>query len=158
MKNKTDLFLGLAILIFCAVMGQQISIIQDTASDRLFNPYTMPKWINITLSILASIMVIKSFFGEKNEKAWMPRAIVFRVASFSLLVILYILAFIYIGEWAYNMYMPMGTAFAFTTFLFLSFAQFICGYRKFIQIVGISTVYTAVCYVVFGYLFNVPLP
>ena len=158
MKNKTDLVIGIVILIFCAVMGYQISLIPENISDRLFNPYTLPTMVNYSLAFLASVLILKSLWVKKSDSIWPDAQVMRRVLLMSIFIGAYTLGFIYLGDYAYKSLWPMGSAFSIATFLFLCLAQVACGYRRVLQIVIISFLYTVICYVTFGLFFNVPLP
>ena len=43
MKNKTDFFIGLALLAFCCVMGYQIHLIPEPAALDFFSAGSFPK-------------------------------------------------------------------------------------------------------------------
>lgn len=158
MKNKTDFAIGIIILIFCAVMGHQISLIPENTSDRFFNPYTLPILVTSSLAVLASILILKSLWYTENNSTWPEASIMKRIISMSALIIAYVFTFIHLGDYAYNALWPMGSVFAITTFLFLCFAQASCGQRNALRIIIISFIYTLMCYLAFGLFFNVPLP
>lgn len=158
MKNKTDVVVGIILLTFCAVMGQQISLIPENTSDRFFNPYTLPMAITFLLAILSSILILKSFWSKKSDSTWPEASVMKRIISMSALILFYVFSFIYLGDYAYNALWPMGTVFGMTTFLFLCLAQVNCGQRNILHIISISFIYTLMCYFAFGLFFNVPLP
>ena len=49
MKNKTDFFIGLALLAFCCVMGYQIHLIPEPAALDFFSAGSFPMGVTIAL-------------------------------------------------------------------------------------------------------------
>ena len=52
MKNKTDFFIGLALLAFCCVMGYQIHLIPEPAALDFFSAGSFPTGVTIALALL----------------------------------------------------------------------------------------------------------
>ena len=53
MKNKTDFFIGLALLAFCCVMGYQIHLIPEPAALDFFSAGSFPTGVTIALALLS---------------------------------------------------------------------------------------------------------
>ena len=71
---------------------------------------------------------------------------------------IYVIGFIFLGEYAYDAEWPEGTGFVISTLVFLSGAQVLTGYRNPFYISLISAGISAFLYAVFAIFFKVPLP
>ena len=159
MKNKTDLFIGLALLVFCGVMAHQMCLLPEPAGNDFFTAGSFPTGVTAALALLSLLLVFRSLRSAPDGAAcWPEREIFVRIALMGIWILLYVIGFIMIGDMAYDAEWPEGTGFTLSTLAFLVGAQFITGYRNIFKIVLISIAIAAFLYVVFAMLFKVPLP
>ena len=152
MKNKTDFFIALALLVICAVAWQQIRLLPESASAEFFRPASFPTGVTALLAVLACILLVRSFL-VRGRAAWPERPVLLK-----LLVLGYVAGFVRLGEYAYDALWPGGTGFCSATLVFLVLAQVLTGCRSPWRILLIAGLMTAFLYLVFALLFNVPLP
>lgn len=153
MKNKTDFFIALALLVICAVAWQQIRLLPESASAEFFRPASFPTGVTVLLAVLACILLVRSFL-VRGRASWPERPVLLMI----LLVLGYVAGFVGLGEYAYDALWPGGTGFCSATLVFLVLAQVLTGYRSPWRILLIAGLMTAFLYLVFALLFNVPLP
>ena len=157
MKNKTDFFIALALLVICAVAWQQIRLLPESASAEFFRPASFPTGVTVLLAVLACILLVRSFL-VRGRAAWPERPVLLKVLLMILLVLGYVAGFVGHGEYAYDALWPGGTGFCSATLIFLVLAQVLTGCRGPWRILLIAGLMTAFLYLVFALLFNVPLP
>ena len=73
-------------------------------------------------------------------------------------ILAYVVGFVFLGEYAYDMEWPEGTGFVISTLIFISGAQFLVGYRNPLRTGLVAAGISAFLYVVFAIFFKVPLP
>lgn len=157
MKNKTDCCIAVALLLFCGAMAYQISLLPEPAGLDFFSAGSFPTGVTILLALLSLALLVRSFMG-KGETRWPERPVLVRVLGMAALILAYVVFFVFFGEYAYDALLPAGTGFSTATFLFLAAAQFLTGYRNPLRIALIAAAVTGALYVIFGLLFQVPLP
>lgn len=157
MRNKTDFCIAIALLLFCGAIGHQISLLPEPAGLDFFSAGSFPTGVTLLLALLSLALLARSFTG-KDASRWPERAVLVRVLGMAALILAYVVFFVYFGEYAYDALLPAGTGFSVATFLFLSAAQFLTGYRRPLRIALIAAAITGALYVVFGLFFQVPLP
>lgn len=157
MKNKTDFFFGLALIVFCIAMGHQLYLLPPSLSNDFFTATSFPKGILGILFTLSVILLIVSIRQNKSSSTWPEPPVMKRIILMSLLIFVYVATFIWLGNIAYDALWPTGTSFAITTFIFLICAQYISNHRVLIQNTIVSASMTVVCYIVFVFFFKVPL-
>ena len=149
MKNKTDFFIGLALLAFCCVMGYQIHLIPEPAAMG----------VTIALALLSLVLVARAVLGRDESAAcWPERKLAVKIGLMAAWILIYVIGFIFLGEYAYDAEWPEGTGFVISTLVFLSGAQVLTGYRNPFYISLISAGISAFLYAVFAIFFKVPLP
>ena len=149
MKNKTDFFIGLALLAFCCVMGYQIHLIPEPAALDFFS----------ALALLSLVLVARAVLGRDESAAcWPERKLAVKIGLMAAWILIYVIGFIFLGEYAYDAEWPEGTGFVISTLVFLSGAQVLTGYRNPFYISLISAGISAFLYAVFAIFFKVPLP
>lgn len=158
MQNKTDFFIGLAILIFCTVMFQQISLIPDSQGIDVITPKTFPFGITCALSIFSLLFIISAFKKNNKQNVWPEKYILKHIFYMALAIIGYVGIFIYLEDISIQNDWPVGIVFSGTTFFFLCISQIITGYKKLFQITAISFGCTLFFYIIFVHFFKVPLP
>lgn len=160
MKNKTDFFIGLTLFIFCGVMGHQIYILPEPAAQDLFTAGSFPAGVTIALGLLSIILIARAMFDKEgiNVHYWPERIIFIKIFMMGVWILAYVIGFIFVGEYAYDMEWPDGSGFVLSTLVFLTGAQFLTGYRNPFNILLISCAISAFLYVVFAIFFKVPLP
>ena len=72
MKNKTDFFIGLALLAFCCVMGYQIHLIPEPAALDFFSAGSFPTGVTIALALLSLVLVARAVLGKDESAACWP--------------------------------------------------------------------------------------
>lgn len=152
MKNKTDFFIALALLVICAVAWQQIRLLPESASAEFFRPASFPTGVTVLLAVLACILLVRSFLVRGRARGRAPGA----ADDFAGARLCGGLC--RLGEYAYDALWPGGTGFCSATLVFLVLAQVLTGYRSPWRILLIAGLMTAFLYLVFALLFNVPLP
>lgn len=160
MKNKTDFFIGLTLLVFSCVMGHQILLLPESATIDFFTAGSFPTGITILLALLSLVLMVKAVLNppEAGMSYWPEKIILVRVTLIGIWILCYVTGFILIGEYAYNAQWPDGSGFVLSTFLFLTGAEFLAGYRSLMKILLIATGISIFLYVVFAVFFKVPLP
>ena len=159
MKNKTDFFIGLALLTFCCVMGYQIHLIPEPAALDFFSAGSFPTGITVALALLSLILLWRAISGKDESTAcWPEKGLAVKVALMAAWILAYVVGFIFLGGYAYDAEWPEGTGFVISTLIFISGAQVLTGYRNPLYIFLISAGISAFLYVVFAIFFKVPLP
>lgn len=159
MKNKTDFFIGLALLAFCCVMGYQIHLIPEPAALDFFSAGSFPTGVTIALALLSLVLVARAVLGKDESAAcWPERKLAVKIGLMAAWILIYVIGFIFLGEYAYDAEWPEGTGFVISTLFFLSGAQVLTGYRNPSYIFLISAGISAFLYAVFAIFFKVPLP
>ena len=159
MKYKTDFFIGLALLAFCCVMGYQIHLIPEPAALDFFSAGSFPMGVTIALALLSLVLVARAVLGRDESAAcWPERKLAVKIGLMAAWILIYVIGFIFLGEYAYDAEWPEGTGFVISTLVFLSGAQVLTGYRNPFYISLISAGISAFLYAVFAIFFKVPLP
>lgn len=105
MKNKTDFFIALALLVICAVAWQQIRLLPESASAEFFRPASFPTGVTVLLAVLACILLVRSFL-VRGRASWPERPVLLKVLLMILLVLGYVAGFVGLGEYAYDALWP----------------------------------------------------
>ena len=158
MTNKTDFFIGRALLVFCCVMGYQIHLIPKAAAIDFFAAGSFPSGVTAALGLLSIILVIRALRSKDSTACWPEKTLFLKVVAMGFWIFAYVIGFIFIGEYAYDAEWPEGSGFVISTLLFPSGAQFLTGYRNPFKILLIAAGISAFLYVVFAIFFKVPLP
>lgn len=158
MKNKTDFFIGLALLVFCCVMAHQIYLIPESASKDVFTAESFPIGITAALALLSLVLMGRAAFGREAGSCWPEKALFTKIALMGAWILAYVVGFVFLGEYAYDMEWPEGTGFVISTLIFISGAQFLVGYRNPFRTGLVAAGISAFLYVVFAIFFKVPLP
>lgn len=158
MKNKTDFSIGIGLLLFCAVMFQQIMMLPAPSGSEAFSARSFPLGVNIFLFILSAVLVLTSFRKQSVSSEWPERFVLIKIGQMALSIFLYVMLFIFVGEVSIQNSWPIGTVFSCTTIVFLIFAQLITGYRNMRKIGLIAAITTVLFYFIFVHFFKVPLP
>lgn len=158
MNNKTDFSIGIGILLLCAVMFRQIMLLPPPEGSELFSTRSFPLGITIFLSILSVLLIFSSFKKQAAASAWPESAILSKIGLMALAIFLYVMAFMFIGEFSIQHAWPAGAVFIAATTVFLSAAQLVTGYRNLAKISLISVTATISFYFIFVHFFKVPLP
>lgn len=64
MKNKTDFFIGLALLAFCASWDTRIHLIPEPAAVDFFCGGFVPEGVTIALALLRLVLVARARLGQ----------------------------------------------------------------------------------------------
>ena len=158
MKNKTDFFIGLALLVICCVMAHQIYLIPESASNDAFTAASFPTGITVALALLSLILMGRAAFGKEAAACWPEKTLFIKIALMGIWILAYVVGFIFLGEYAYDMEWPEGTGFTISTLIFISGALLLTGYRNPLKIGLISAGISAFLFAVFAIFFKVPLP
>jgi len=158
MNNKTDFSIGMGILLLCAVMFQQIMLLPPPEGSEPFSARSFPLGITIFLSILSILLICSSFKKQAAASAWPESAILAKIGLMALAIFLYVMAFMFIGEFSIQHAWPVGVVFIASTIVFLFAAQFVTGYRNIAKISLISVTASVLFYFIFVHFFKVPLP
>ncbi len=158
MNNKTDFSIGMGILLLCAVMFQQIMLLPPPEGSELFSARSFPLGITIFLSILSILLICSSFKKQAAASAWPESAILAKIGLMALAIFLYVMAFMFIGEFSIQHAWPVGVVFIASTIVFLFAAQLVTGYRNIAKISLISVTASVLFYFIFVHFFKVPLP
>lgn len=158
MKNKTDFFIGLTLLVFCCVMAHQIYLIPESASNDVFTAESFPIGLTAALALLSLILMGRAAFGKEAAPCWPPKALFIKIALMGAWILAYVVGFVFLGGYAYDMEWPQGAGFVISTLIFLTGAQVLVGYRNPLKIGLIASGISAFLYVVFAIFFKVPLP
>lgn len=158
MNNKTDFSIGIGILLLCAVMFRQIMLLPPPEGSELFSARSFPLGITIFLSILSVLLIFSSYKKQAAASAWPESAILSKIGLMALAIFLYVMAFMFIGEFSIQRAWPAGAVFIAATTVFLSAAQLVTGYRNLAKISLISVTATISFYFIFVHFFKVPLP
>lgn len=158
MNNKTDFSIGMGILLLCAVMFQQIMLLPPPEGSEPFSARSFPLGITIFLSILSILLICSSFKKQAAASAWPESAILAKIGLMALAIFLYVMAFMFIGEFSIQHAWPVGVVFIASTIVFLFAAQLVTGYRNIAKISLISVTASVLFYFIFVHFFKVPLP
>lgn len=158
MNNKTDFSIGMGILLLCAVMFQQIMLLPPPEGSEPFSARSFPLGITIFLSILSILLICSSFKKQAAASAWPESAILAKIGLMVLAIFLYVMAFMFIGEFSIQHAWPVGVVFIASTIVFLFAAQLVTGYRNIAKISLISVTASVLFYFIFVHFFKVPLP
>lgn len=157
MNNKTDFSIGMGILLLCAVMFQQIMLLPPPEGSEPFSARSFPLGITIFLSILSILLICSSFKKQAAASAWPESAILAKIGLMALAIFLYVMAFMFIGEFSIQHAWPVGVVFIASTIVFLFAAQLVTGYRNIAKISLISVTASVLFYFIFVHFFKVPL-
>ena len=158
MNNKTDFSIGMGILLLCAVMFQQIMLLPPPEGSEPFSARSFPLGITIFLSILSILLICSSFQKQAAASAWPESTILAKIGLMALAIFLYVMAFMFIGEFSIQHAWPVGVVFITSTIVFLFAAQLVTGYRNIAKISLISVTASVLFYFIFVHFFKVPLP
>lgn len=158
MNNKTDFSIGMGILLLCAVMFQQIMLLPPPEGSEPFSARSFPLGITIFLSILSILLICSSFKKQAAASAWPESTILAKIGLMALAIFLYVMAFMFIGEFSIQHAWPVGVVFIASTIVFLFAAQLVTGYRNIAKISLISITASVLFYFIFVHFFKVPLP
>ncbi len=158
MNNKTDFSIGMGILLLCAVMFQQIMLLPPPEGSEPFSARSFPLGITIFLSILSILLICSSFKKQAVASAWPESAILAKIGLMALAIFLYVMVFMFIGEFSIQHAWPVGVVFIASTIVFLFAAQLVTGYRNIAKISLISVTASVLFYFIFVHFFKVPLP
>ena len=158
MNNKTDFSIGMGILLLCAVMFQQIMLLPPPEGSEPFSARSFPLGITIFLSILSILLICSSFKKQAAASAWPESAILAKIGLMALAIFLYVMAFMFRGEFSIQHAWPVGVVFIASTIVFLFAAQLVTGYRNIAKISLISVTASVLFYFIFVHFFKVPLP
>lgn len=81
-----------------------------------------------------------------------------KIGLMALAIFLYVMAFMFIGEFSIQHAWPVGVVFIASTIVFLFAAQLVTGYRNIAKISLISVTASVLFYFIFVHFFKVPLP
>lgn len=144
MKNKTDFFSAIGLLVLVAFGFTSTSKIPPPSSLSYFGPASFVNFILFCLGGCALILAIRSF--REYQSASKAKGIVgWRSLLFVMLFGSYVFLFLKIG-------------YLISTTLFLFLCPLLFGRRKILQNTLFSISSTALLWAVFIKLFNVPLP
>lgn len=158
MSNKTDFVTGIILLGVCGLFGWQISLVPRPEMAGEFSAASFPTGIVVLLAALALRLVYQGLKIAPEGAAWPERPILIKIGKMSVLMAVYILGFVYMGEYCYENDYPYGTTFILTTLLFLFIAQCWTRPGKTVASAVISLVMTGFLFATFFYLFKVQLP
>ena len=117
MKNKTDFFIALALLVICAVAWQQIRLLPESASAEFFRPASFPTGVTVLLAVLACILLVRSFL-VRGRAAWPERPVLLKVLLMIFLVLAQVLTGCR-GPWRILLIAGLMTAFLYLVFALL---------------------------------------
>ena len=98
MKNKTDFFIGLALLVFCCVMAHQIYLIPESASKDVFTAESFPIGITAALALLSLVLMGRAAFGREAGSCWPEKALFTKIALMGAWILAYVVGFVFLGE------------------------------------------------------------
>lgn len=147
--NRTDLVAGLVLFIFAVWYGAAAWMLPKVQLQDVIDSYVYPLVLAVVLSLFSLGLIFKSMRGAAEEPSEgllpsgkMLREIVFIFAA----LIAYILLFQTLG------YLT-------STILFMIVVlKFMDRTRSFWNILILSVLFSSVCYVLFIYLFSIPIP
>ena len=92
MKNKTDFFIGLALLAFCCVMGYQIHLIPEPAALDFFSAGSFPTGVTIALALLSLVLVARAVLGKDESAAcWPERKLAVKIGVMAAWILIYVI-------------------------------------------------------------------
>lgn len=160
MKNPTDVFSGILVLIICAIGFYSISTLPEPSGLDLFGPASFPKGILVLLTFCGILLLIKGIRVAPLKAYWQDRDILKKLFFFVLIFYGYLIALTYLGDYflTASFYVPPGVAFSITTFLFLMIAFPVLGRKNHVQSFIVALCTTGILYAVFAIFFQVILP
>ena len=147
--NRTDLVAGLVLFLFAVWYGAAAWTLPKVQLQDVIDCYVYPLALAVALSLLSLGLIFKSLLGGAAEpsESRLPSGKVLRTIAFIFAALIaYVVLFQKLGYLA-------------STILFMIVVlKFMDRTRSFWNILILSVLVSGVCYVLFIYLFSIPIP
>ncbi|MDR2055351.1 MAG: tripartite tricarboxylate transporter TctB family protein [Desulfovibrio sp.] len=161
MKNPTDTVTAIILLALCGIGAKSVNELPGASGIDIIGPATFPKTVLILLTLCSAVLLGKNFCSNANEKYWPEFYITKKIFFFLLIIYLYLIILVWLGNWFAEMEKPLFHAnggFGISTFLFLLVALPYLGKRRLGETLLIASITTGMLIGIFSFFFQVQLP